>query len=105
VRRFTGSKPPPRLLIALQSKPAHFSSRGEKVKTKNTIKIRRFGIICFKCRIEAKPTKIKFKGKPFDGWRCGKCGEEIFDSLQAKEFLSANKKKRHAAKRKARASK
>ncbi len=53
--------------------------RNEKVKS------------CVVCGGGLKPVKSRFQGFEIDAYKCVKCGEELFDPLQAEKILEANK--------------
>lgn len=52
------------------------------------------GLKCHKCGTAAKEVKLSFLGHKIDGWRCGKCGEEYHDPVQAEKILLLNKLKK-----------
>lgn len=49
------------------------------------------GLKCVKCGKIAGPARLSFQGQPIDGWKCGTCGSEYFNPVQAEQILALNK--------------
>ncbi len=49
---------------------------------------------CFSCEEDMKKIKDKFHGFDVDAWKCGKCGEIIYDEKDIQLILQYNKLKK-----------
>jgi len=46
---------------------------------------------CVVCGGGLKPVRSRFQGFAIDAYKCVKCGEELFDPVQAEKILETNK--------------
>ena len=51
------------------------------------------GMSCIKCGKLANADVLSFQGFEISGWRCGNCGEEYYNPIEAERILSLNKLK------------